>query len=345
VISETPPAFIAESAHAPEISVALCTHNPRRDYLEQTLAGLRQQTLTTGCWEFLLVDNASAAGCLTEGDWAWHPAGRLLAEPTLGLTHARLRAMGAAKAELLLFVDDDNALAPDYLEQALAIARGWPMLGIWGGDIQPDFDEDPPAWTRPYWQFLALRDVSQPRWTNQASTPDMVPYGAGFCLRRSVWEAYQKKVVHDPVRLALGRTGTSLASAEDVDLWHECLELGLGVGLFPQLRLRHLIPPGRLDGDYLLRLVESNQYCLRLLSHVRSRCLLPTDGGHGWRGWLKRLREEVRLAGLPEFEKQFRRAWRRGVARADQDAQGLLRATPPEVTVVREKTVAGGKQK
>lgn len=306
------------------ISVALCTHNPRRDYLDQTLAGLRQQKLAAGCWEFLLVDNASAQGRVTEADWSWHPAGRLLAEPALGLTHARLRAMGAARAEVLLFVDDDNVLAPDYLEQALVIASGWPMLGIWGGDIQPGFDVEPPAWTRPYWQFLALRDVSQPRWTNQATTPDMVPYGAGFCLRRCVWEAYQQEVIHDPVRLALGRTGTSLASAEDVDLWHECLEMGLGAGLFPQLRLRHLIPPVRLEEAYLLRLVESNQYCLRLLAHVRSRSVLPPQGGRGWRRWLRWLREEARLAGLPRFERQFRRAWGRGLARADRDAPQLL---------------------
>jgi glycosyltransferase involved in cell wall biosynthesis len=41
------------------VSVILCTHNPRPDYLDRVLASLRGQTLPAEQWEFLLVDNAS----------------------------------------------------------------------------------------------------------------------------------------------------------------------------------------------------------------------------------------------------------------------------------------------
>lgn len=314
------------------LTVALCTHNPRRDYLDQTIAGLQSQTLNTASWEFLLVDNASTQGSVKANDWSWHPSGSLLLEPKLGLTHARLRAMSTAKAELMVFVDDDNLLTPDYLEQVLEIAHAWPLLGVFGGAIEPEFDIPPPDWTRPYWQFLAIREVDQARWSNQVTTPDMVPYGAGFCLRRSIWETYLSKVVNDPVRLALGRTGSSLASAEDVDIWYEALSLGMGAGLFPQLRLKHLIPPGRLQPDYLLRLVESNQYCLRLLAHVRR--LIPeseTKGRPTWRRWLNCLRQEFQLLHQPPFERSFRRAWGRGLDRADRDAMRLLGDVSPKV--------------
>jgi hypothetical protein len=43
----------------PKISVAICTHNPRRSYLQQTLDGLRAQTLPTTEWELMLIDNRS----------------------------------------------------------------------------------------------------------------------------------------------------------------------------------------------------------------------------------------------------------------------------------------------
>ena len=43
----------------PLITVALCTYNPRADYLERTLEGVRRQTLPQEEWEFLLVDNSS----------------------------------------------------------------------------------------------------------------------------------------------------------------------------------------------------------------------------------------------------------------------------------------------
>ena len=49
---------------------------------------------------------------------SWHPNGRHVREDELGLTPARLRGVAEAVAELLVFVDDDNILDPDYLEQA-----------------------------------------------------------------------------------------------------------------------------------------------------------------------------------------------------------------------------------
>ena len=42
------------------LSVLICTHNPRRDYLDQVLAALRAQTLPVAEWELIVVDNASA---------------------------------------------------------------------------------------------------------------------------------------------------------------------------------------------------------------------------------------------------------------------------------------------
>jgi glycosyltransferase involved in cell wall biosynthesis len=41
------------------LSVIVCTHNPRQDYLARALAALRDQTLPTNEWELLVVDNAS----------------------------------------------------------------------------------------------------------------------------------------------------------------------------------------------------------------------------------------------------------------------------------------------
>jgi glycosyltransferase involved in cell wall biosynthesis len=42
-----------------QLTVLLCSHNPRRDYLQRTLNSLRAQTPPEEEWELLLVDNAS----------------------------------------------------------------------------------------------------------------------------------------------------------------------------------------------------------------------------------------------------------------------------------------------
>ena len=42
-----------------DLSVIICTHNPRVDYLYSVLNALQQQTLSHDQWELILVDNAS----------------------------------------------------------------------------------------------------------------------------------------------------------------------------------------------------------------------------------------------------------------------------------------------
>jgi Glycosyl transferase family 2 len=54
------------------ISVIVCTHNPRLDYLRRTIGGLKRQTLSPEQWELLLIDKASDE--ILEGtcDLSWH---------------------------------------------------------------------------------------------------------------------------------------------------------------------------------------------------------------------------------------------------------------------------------
>ena len=106
----------------PQISVIICTHNPRADYLGRTLDGLRSQELSAGEWELVLVDNASPEPVAPRFDLGWHPRARVVVEPEMGLTAARLRGISEASAPLLVFVDDDNVLSADYLKRALSLA-------------------------------------------------------------------------------------------------------------------------------------------------------------------------------------------------------------------------------
>ena len=51
------------------------------------------------------------------------------------------------------------------------------------------------------------------------------------------------------------RTGRSLDSGGDVEIGYAACNMGLGVGVFPELRVTHLIPKERLSEEYLARLV------------------------------------------------------------------------------------------
>src|SRR5690349_9705551 len=117
----------------PAVTVIICTHNPRPDYLGRCLAALEAQTLYPDKWELILIDNASVPDRAPRPDLSWHPHTRLIHEGNLGLTPARLRGIREAKGSLLVFVDDDNVLNADYLEMALHIAEEKTFLGAWSG--------------------------------------------------------------------------------------------------------------------------------------------------------------------------------------------------------------------
>jgi glycosyltransferase involved in cell wall biosynthesis len=119
------------------ISVIICTHNPREDFLRRTLAALRAQTLPTTQWELLLIDNASEKSLSALWDLAWQPNARPLRENELGLTSARLRGIREAQGELLVFVDDDNVLADNFLAAAAELFSKRADLGVASGRILP----------------------------------------------------------------------------------------------------------------------------------------------------------------------------------------------------------------
>src|SRR4051812_49081425 len=106
----------------PGVSVIICAHNPRPDYLQRALDALKAQSLPQPQWELLLIDNASKEPLASAYDLSWHSRARHIRENELGLTAARLCGIRESTGELLVFVDDDNVLAPDYLANAWEIS-------------------------------------------------------------------------------------------------------------------------------------------------------------------------------------------------------------------------------
>jgi hypothetical protein len=253
-----------------KLSVIVCTHNPRPDYFAQCLSGLHVQTLAPEFWELIIVDNASALEKAPHPDLSWHPHGRLVHEPTLGLTQARLRSIQEAVGELMVFVDDDNVLDPNYLETAGRIAEQKPFLGSWSGQCRPKFEETPPDWTRRYWGNLVIREFNQNVWSNLPRLSETMPCGAGLCVRREVAQHYLHLHEAGKRSMLLDRAGDSLASGGDNDLAACACDLGLGVGLIATLKLTHLIPPERMTEHYLVHLAEGIYCSAVVLSYFRS---------------------------------------------------------------------------
>lgn len=291
-----------------ELSVITCSHNPRADYLTEVIDALKKQTFDKECWEYIIIDNASSEPLAGRIDLSWQPNSRHVREEKLGLTAARLRGIQEATGEILVFVDDDNVLDADYLEQVLRLATAWPMLGAFGGQARPHFEEEePPAWTRQYWARLAIREFDKDAWSSIPCLEETTPNGAGLCVRQRVAGEYLAYHANRKRMLVLDRAGTSLLSAGDLDLAATACDLGLGNGLFTSLKLTHLIPRERVEENYLLRLTEAQCFSAEVLKSFRSDAITPT--GLGWRTIAA---DQVRILFMNPQQRRFFRAFRRG---------------------------------
>jgi len=251
------------------ISVIVCTHNPRLDYFRRALEALQAQTLPAEQWEFLLIDNASSDLLADAWDISWHSRGRHIRENELGLTAARMRGIRESCGALLIFVDDDNVLAPDFLEQAEANAMRYPYLGVFGaGSLQPEFEVQPPPELLPRLDLLAVRTVRSATWTNNAKDSVSFPWGAGLCVTREVANRYQQLVESLNLTAVLDRRGQRLFSGGDDVFSLASVEAGKGFGLFPELRLTHLIRAARLNQSYFFWLIHDHTFSHGVLRYL-----------------------------------------------------------------------------
>ena len=237
-----------------KISVVVCTHNPRKDYLEKTLNALCQQTLRKEKWELLLIDNASDEALTEKWDISWHPNGRIIRENKVGLTYARMRGIKESKGTILIFVDDDNVLKKNYLNESLKICQKKPFIGAFSGECLPVSEGTINKEQAKHLGALAIRYVKQERWFNFPGHSDSMPYGAGMVLRKEVGLKYLTKLKKSKLSKSLDRNGTSLSCHGDLDMASTAFQLNLAVGIFPQIKLHHLIPQSRLREDYLIQL-------------------------------------------------------------------------------------------
>jgi glycosyltransferase involved in cell wall biosynthesis len=301
------------------VSVIICTHNPRESYLRRVLDALKAQTLPKEQWELLLIDNASSEKLADLWDLSWHLHGRTIREDEIGLTPARLRGIQESRGGLLVFVDDDNVLAADYLSNAVKLAADWPMLGAFGASISGEFEIPPPDWIVPYLEGLAIRELDRDYWCNLGGLSPALPCGAGLCVRHQIAADYLQKTTTSAFRKMLDRSGVNLSSGGDSDLAECAVDAGLGTGRFAALQLLHLIPKGRLTADYIVRL-----YAGFAASHEILASLRPKPGftsPQGWEGEVRFLFNFLKASGI-------RRKILRESHKARKQARRLISKSP-----------------
>jgi glucosyl-dolichyl phosphate glucuronosyltransferase len=231
------------------ISVIVCTYN-RSVSLAKALESLAASNLApTLEWEILVVDNNSKDRTreVVDGFSRMHPERfRYLFESAQGKSHALNTAIRESRGEVLVFVDDDVTVEPNWLNNLTSIFGNAEWAGA-GGKILPPPDFSPPRWLAldgPYNMGGVL--CAQFDLGNLPGELKEPPYGTNMAFRREVFEKY------GTFRTDLGpRPGSELRN-EDTEFGRRVLAGGGKLYYAPSAIVYHSIAPERTRKGFFL---------------------------------------------------------------------------------------------
>ena len=202
------------------------------------------------------------------------PSVRVVREDKLGLTHARVRGFQEAKGEIVVMVDDDNVLKPDYLERAVEILEKNPELGAIGGKALPEFEIEPPEWLKGRSSGLGLRDLGDSKIVYPDERRPLVEGGRGQVegeQRAEVGgqrsEGRQNKAESENRKAERGRVRRKVTE------FPECAPIGAGMVIRREAALEYVEDLKRRDTVVTDRKGKSlasggdNDICLTALEH------------------------------------------------------------------------------
>jgi glycosyltransferase involved in cell wall biosynthesis len=260
------------------VSFLVCTYNGA-SRIGETLRCLAQQAVGPEVrWEVVFVDNASTDGTAERARKAWEQLGapaplHMLQEPRPGKQHALETALRHVQYRYTCIVDDDNRLAPDYLQIGLSILEQHPQVGILGGPNTGTFEGPAPTWFPAFQHCYAVGPQLDRTNGGFAPLPDgnigrNVLWGAGMFVRMAVWTKLHEAGFQS---LFTGRQGEkNLTAGEDDELCYAAQLIGYEVWYSSRLQLQHHMAAGRLTEDYRNRLFYASARSATRLNAYRN---------------------------------------------------------------------------
>lgn len=233
------------------VSLIICCYNSvmRLPETLKHVAGLKTSNILL---EVIIVDNASSDETARIAKKEWHKYSnstdfKIVAEPKPGLSHARMKGINVSKYDYICFVDDDNWLDKNYLNELVRIFENYPDVAIVGGFNSPVYETTPPAGFAEHEGILAVSPENKPLGFVNAV------FGAGMGIRKKVLlDLYENGFI----TILSGRTKNNLTSSEDNEICDVVRSVGWQILYSPALQLRHFITKGRISMEYIERLTK-----------------------------------------------------------------------------------------
>ncbi len=240
-----------------KLTVAICTWN-RCALIKKTLEQITRMAIPVDVdWELLVINNNSTDAtpevlATFEGALPL----RVLIEPEAGLSNARNRAVREATGDYILWTDDDVLVDEKWMKAYSSSFQLWPDAAIFGGNIEPWFEGNPPEWLQRGWKHVASAFASRDLGDQAIPLANgVLPFGANFAVRTKELRNY----AFDP---RLGVRPDSIMGGEETTLIKRMLEDGITGRWVPDARVRHFIPKPRQTIDYVRHYFRGyGEYC------------------------------------------------------------------------------------
>jgi glycosyltransferase involved in cell wall biosynthesis len=239
------------------ISVVLCCYNSI-SRLHPTLTALSKQIFKGNIlWEIIIVDNASTDNTGAVAIEIWGSLNKnnpipfnVVYEYLPGLGNARKKGLASAAYNFVLFCDDDNWLATNYVEGVYNVLTTDSSIAACGGIGLPVFETEKPFWFDEYSEAFAVGS----QLINEEHGVLFNLYGAGMAVNKNAIE-YLAATNFKPQMF--GRTGKKLSSSEDTELTYAFVLMGYQLHYAADLQFFHFLPKERLELNYLEKLFKA----------------------------------------------------------------------------------------
>lgn len=251
------------------ISILICTYNGA-DKLPETLAHLSAQATSAHLnWEIILIDNDSTdnSAQISLAEWAKYKITninfRVVTESNPGKLNALETGIYNANYEYFIICDDDNWLAPNYVQAAFDRIEKNPLIGALGGQSHAVINSGSyPSWFSKYNGQYAVGEQG-----NEMGDVTSRGYlwGAGLVSRTALYKQAYKNFTS----LMTDNNGRLLPAGEDNEYCQRLILMGYKLYYDPELVLEHFITAERLGTTYRDRLLRRIEDSEKILSKYR----------------------------------------------------------------------------
>lgn len=235
----------------PILSIVICTYN-REEFIGKTLLHLSQQSLSFDKFEVIIVNNNSTdrTEVICQEFIKSHPKMSIhyYLEAQQGHSYARNRGIKEASGEFITYIDDDAFVHPDFGSNIIRFFGEHTDVNAIGGKIIPVYQHGKPRWMSHYLLPLvsALDMGKQPKVFGGRK----FPVGANVSFRKSVFDRYGL------FNVKLGRIGSGLMGGDEKEMIYRMKKNNELIFYVPDVVVEHVIPPKRLEMDYIRGLAE-----------------------------------------------------------------------------------------